>query len=413
MAELIAPRLQLETVSFDEAQRIVLESAKPLPFEVIELDDACGRVAAEAIVASSDLVPFARSAMDGYAVLSADTSDATDGARIRLKIAGAVFAEKGSATHAAGTATSISTGGPIPQGADAVIPFEFVTRDGDVIEVTSPTRSGEHVFPPGEDAHGGETLIESGQELTPSRAGLAALAGYSKLAAHRRPRVAIVCTGDELVSIADRPEHGQIRNSNLPMLTAMARACGGEVTMRRTVPDDRSKLRVVLAEALETSDVVVTTGGASVGPRDFVKGTFAELGVELRFGSVAMRPARPVGFGLRGDVCVFALPGNPAAAFVGFTELARSAILRRAGRSDARYADVPAILDGSVRAKANRTYFVFGRLSVKGSELRVTPIVNQCSALVRTAADSDALIVLPPADADLQSGDRVVVHVLT
>lgn len=399
-------------IAFADAQRLVSEACRPLPVETVALPDALGRVAAASVVASTDLVPFARSAMDGYAVRSVDTLLASRDRTMRLPIAQTIFAEKGTPDHRAQTASEIATGAPIPRGADAVIPFEDVRRAGDAIDLAEPIRAGDHVFPPGEDARCGDVLVAAGHAVTPSAAGLLAVAGYTSVLVHRRPRIGIICTGDEIVAIDTEPEHGQVRNSNAPMLDAFSRACGAEVRLCFAVPDDRDALRDALARALDEVDLLVTTGGASVGKRDLVKATLAELGVEFLFSSVALRPSKPTGFGRRGDALVAVLPGNPAAAFVGFAEFVRPALLRLGGRRDTLYANVPAVLEGSVRTKAERTYVVFGRLAHDGTQFVVTPVANQCSALVRTATDANCLIVLPPGASEFGDGDRVIVHVL-
>ncbi|MBV8150959.1 MAG: molybdopterin molybdotransferase MoeA [Candidatus Eremiobacteraeota bacterium] len=400
-------------IGFREAQAAVLETAgEPLGVESIALETALGRVAAQAVVAKTDLVAFARSAMDGYAVRTADTLRANAEDRLRLEVVQTLFAEAGSATHRPGTATGIATGTPIPHGADAVIPFELVERDGNTIEISAPARVGENVFPPGEDAHAGEQIVAVGQTLTPASLGLAGVAGSAQISVFVRPRVAIVSTGDELVEIGEEPQHGQVRNSNAPMLATMVRDAGGDVVAVRKVADVPAALRDALAQALEEADLVITTGGASAGPRDFVKATLRELGVRFAFESIALRPARPTGFGRRERTLVAVLPGNPAAAFVGFAEFVRPALLRIAGFETVLYPEVPAILEGDIHAKATRTYLVFGSLRHDGGRFVANPIVNQCSAIVRTAADANCLIVLEPREGTLETGDSVAVHVL-
>jgi molybdopterin molybdotransferase len=399
-------------IPFAHAQRLVLDAARSLATETVALGDALGRVAAETITATSDLVPFARSAMDGYAVRAVDTLLAAADRPVRFPVRATIFAERGGATHAPGTASEIATGGPIPVGADAVIPYEDVRREGELVELRAPARLGQCIFPPGEDARRGDVLVAAGRVVTPSDVGLLAVAGNTTVTVHRLPRAGIICTGDELVAIDAIPEHGEIRNSNAPMLAALARECGATVNICRAVPDDPSRLRDALAGALEEVDLLITTGGASVGKRDLVKGTLSDLGVEFSFTSVALRPSKPAGFGRRAHALVTVLPGNPAAAFVGFAEFSRPALLRLAGRYDVLYPDVPARLEERLHTKADRTSIVFGRLESGPAGFSVAPVNNQCSALVRTATDANCLIVLPPAAEDLAAGDRVVVHVL-
>lgn len=399
-------------IGFDDAQRAVLELCEPLGTEVVALADAQARIAGEDVVAETYLVPFARSAMDGYAVRAVDTLDATRERPVRLPVTQAIYAEVGEARHEPGTASEIATGAPIPRGADAVIPFEDVARDVSSIAVREPVLVDDHVFPPGEDAKPGDVIVRAGQTIGAAAIGILAADGRTHLRLFRRPRLGIVCTGDELVGVEAIPKHGQIRNSNAPMIAALARECGADVRSSVTVADRPKDLRTVFAQTLSEVDVLVTTGGASVGTRDYVKGTLAELGVDFAFTAVAMRPAKPTAFGRRGATRVAVLPGNPAAAYVGFLEFVRPALRALAGYDDVQYPAVPAKLMGTINGKAERTYIAFGELRHDGTELTVVPLVNQCSSIVRTAADANSLIVVPPGETDLRNGDQVIVHVL-
>jgi len=214
------------------------------------------------------------------------------------------------------------------------------------------------------------------------------------------------------VGVGSNPEVGQVRNSNAFALAGLVRECGAEAAVGSPVPDDREALSRVLESARDASDALVTTGGASVGPRDLVKGVLAERGAKFRFRAVAMRPGKPMGFGTWDGLPVFVLPGNPAAAFVSFQELVRPALLRLAGRSEARFAAVRATLRGRLHSRPERRYFVFGRLRLRGDGFEVVPLENQCSVLVRTSADANALIVVPEEKSGYRDGDPVEVHVL-
>jgi molybdopterin molybdotransferase len=232
-----------------------------------------------------------------------------------------------------------------------------------------------------------------------------------ELAVARRLRVAIVCTGDELVDVADEPERGQVRNSNRWFLDAALRECGAAVETAVTVPDDAHRLRESFEAALSSSDLLVTTGGASVGERDLVKSTLRALGVRFAFDSVAMRPARPTALGERDGTAVAVLPGNPSAVFVAFHQLVRPIVARAHGVREPRLPRVAARLSGSLHAKAERTYFPFVQLGIRDGELVATVAENQCSALHRNAARTSGLAVVPPGDARYETGDRVAVDV--
>lgn len=386
-------------------------AATPLDAETIDLRRAVGRITAESVLAESDLVPFDRSAMDGYAVRALDVAGASR-TPILLPLRARVYARSCEPVHAPKTATAIATGAPIPRGADAVIPLEQSRRRGAFVEFRADASCGQHVFQRGDDARAGDELVCAGECLKPATLGLLSAAGRTSLRVVRRPRVAIVCTGDELVDVHVTPRPGEIRNSNGPMLASLVLESGGDVRLQRTVPDDPSALRRSLDQALSQSDLVITNGGASVGARDFVKSTLEALGVTFAFRSVAIRPARPTAFGRREATLVGVLPGNPAAAFVGFMELIRPAIARLGGRCCVAMPRVTAQLRERVHAKAERHYILFGRVSYDGSTFAVTPLPNQCSSLVRTAKDANGLIVLPPRASAYEATEIVDVHML-
>ena len=401
----------IRMVAFDEARVTILAAVQPLPAELVALADALGRVMAEDVVADADLVPFSRSAMDGYALRSADTEGAVPERPVRIPVTGKVLAEEGEAFLTPGTAMAITTGAPVPQGADAVVPFEQVERQQDAIVISARVRAGNSIFPPAEDVRRGDRLVERGETLRPATLALLAFIGRAQVRAYRRPRVGLVCTGSELVDVAATPGHGQIRNSNAFTLSALIAECGAGARFAGTAPDDRKALRAMLESARRGADLLLTTGGASVGERDLVKDVLAELGVEFRFRGVAVRPGKPIGFGVWDALPVCVLPGNPAAAFVGFHEFVRPALLRLAGRRSTLLPTVPAALRRPVQSKAGHHYVILAQLELAQDGFAVTPLPNQCSVLVRTAAESNALIVLPEA-VSYDAGDIVAVQVL-
>ena len=395
-------------ISLADAHRAVLAAAQPLGTEDVALGDALGRVLACDLHAADDLVPFARSAMDGFAVRASDVVPGT-----RLPLAAApVFAERGEAVHQPGTATPIGTGAALPKGADAVVPIERVRVEADAVRVFEPMEPGAHVFPAGEDARRGERILRAGTELRAGSIGLAAAAGFATLPVVRRPRVAVVCTGSELVPVEATPGQGEIRESNGTMLAAALKAAGADVVAVRTVRDDPAAVQQALREACDGADVVITSGGASVGERDYVKAAWRAAGAQFAFTSVAIRPGRPVGFARRGDTLVFVLPGNPAAAFVCFFVLVRPALLRLSGSEQPMLPSVRARLSGRLQGKEQRTFFAFATLRLNPKGLVATVLDNQCSSLTRTASDANALIVIPPGCGERSDGDKIDAIVL-
>lgn len=391
-------------IEFREAQRRVIEACAPLASETVALADADGRVLADDAVAGEDLVPFARSAMDGFALQAAETSCGSV-----FPVRATAYAEAAAAVrHVAGTATAIATGAPLPLGANAVVAFEDVGRDNGSIRLRRALRPGDHVFPPGEDARRGQRLVAAGTALEPCHLGLLASAGRSRLSVRRRPRVAIVCGGDELVPVDGTPAYGQIRNSNATTVRTLVVRAGGIIVSETTVPDDRKTLLDSLHRALLSADVVVTTGGASVGERDFVKPVLRELRATFAFESVALRPARPTAFATLGTTRIAVLPGNPAAVFVALIELVSPALRALQGADTPWPRQIRARLDGSVHAKPHRTYLPFVRVGWHDAYV-AKPLDNQCSALTRTAADAHGLAVIEPGRRDYVSGDEVAV----
>ncbi|HEV8133016.1 MAG TPA: gephyrin-like molybdotransferase Glp [Acidobacteriota bacterium] len=399
-------------VGFNAAGALVLDTVHAVCHETIDLADALWRISADDILADADQVPYPRSAMEGYALCARDTTGAQPDHPVVLPVGGSVFAEEGEAALSSGAAMAITTGAPVPQGADAVIPFEEVKLARGAIVISASVSAGNCIFPPGEDVRRGEILLRRGEIVRPAMLGLMALVGKSKLRVYRRPRVRLLCTGNELVDVHAAPGRGQIRNSNAFTLGALITECGAEYKYCGTAPDNGERLRRMLETARAGADALITTGGASVGERDLVKRVLAELGVEFRFRAVALRPGKPFGFGTWDGVLVFVLPGNPAAAFVCFHEFVRPALLRLAGCQRTALPVVRAILRGRAKSKVGRPYIILAQMTVTERGFEVTPLPNQCSVLVRTSADASALIILPEGPAEFGSGDMVDVQVL-
>lgn len=392
-------------IAFPDAQREVVDACAALAAQNVGLEEAVGRVAALSVRAIEDLIPFARSAMDGFAIAVDDLTSLPQ----TLPVAGAVFAARTTLEHihARGTATAIATGAALPVGADAVVPIEDVELIADSIRITQRVEPGEAIFPPGEDARAGDVLLERGTVITPGMLGILAAAGHGRVSVHRKPVVSILCGGDELVSIGERPGHGQIRNSNAPVIAATLIAFGAVVRCTVALPDDRESIRVALGEALRASDLVITTGGASVGERDFIKGLCIELGVHFAFDTVALRPAKPTAFGRHETAAIAVLPGNPAAAFVALHEFVRPAVRALSGDRDLFAPRVFATLDGTINAKPQRHFAAFAALAATSAGLVARPLENQCSSLTRTIAESCGFILVPPGSHTYRAGDSV------
>lgn len=309
-------------------QRILAPLRGPLAPETVALAEAHGRTLAASIRSDVDLPPFEKSMMDGYAFASASLPGA--GARLRVvgeARAGAPFP----ARLAAGTCVEIFTGAELPPGADAVEMLEHVRREADQVVFERGVRPGQHVSHRGEILRAGAVVLEPRRRLSAADLAVLAAVGADPVPVFRRPRVSVLTTGDELVSPRERPGVGQIREGNTFYLAAACAALGCKVVRCGIVPDDRARLEQALGAALEDSDVLVTTGGVSVGKYDLVGGVLEGLGVEPILHKVAVKPGKPIWFGLRGSCPVFGLPGNPVSALLGFEVFVRPALARLGG----------------------------------------------------------------------------------
>ncbi len=399
-------------VAFDAARRIVTLAVEPLGAECVPLSNASGRVAAEEVTAEEDLVPYARSAMDGYALRTADITGASAQSPVSLPIAGEAFPGEGDTALSPRTVIAITTGTPLPRHADAVIPYERIERREDMVFIREVVAPGNCVFPPAEDVRRGELLVRRGEVLRPASVALLAFVGKSQMSVFRRPRVSVLCTGNELVDVSVTPRHGQVRNTNAYSLMALLSGCGADARYCGMAEDDPGRLRSLLQDACRETDLVITTGGASVGRRDLVKSVLESLGAHFAFRRVAARPGKPFGFARWEATPVCVLPGNPAAAFVAFHEFVRPALFRMAGREKTELTTLQATLAGRAKSKAGSRYVILAQLLLGASGFSVRPLANQCSALVRTAAMANALILLPEGPASFDSGDTVTVQVL-
>jgi molybdopterin molybdotransferase len=382
-------------LTVDEARAAILERVRPLPAETVPLADAAGRVLAATATSAVDLPPFPSSAMDGFAVRSAD---APGRLRVVARIAAGSPAPR---ALAAGEAMAISTGGVVPDGADAVIPIEVVSEDGESVEVPGAER-GAHVRPRGGDLAAGDLVVEGGTLLRPAELAALAASGVGEVASARRPRVALVTTGSELRRPGEPLEPGQIYESNGVMLAAAAASAGAVVGAAVSVADDDDAHRDALEYGLE-GDVLVTSGGVSVGPHDLVRRIEADLGVTEVFWRVAVKPGKPISFGVRGDTLVFGLPGNPVSSLVCFELFVRPALLALQGARDPGPAYGAGVLGSNVRRNAERDEFLRARLRDGVLE----PLTGQESHMIARAAAADALVLAPRGDGELEAGSRV------
>jgi len=403
-----------DLVPFDQARAAVLERLRPLPAREVPLGDALGCVLADDVTAAEDLPPFANSAMDGFAVRAADLAGASDRGPIALEVTGEVFA--GTArlpTVQAGGAARIMTGGPLPPGADAVVPVEQATVDGDAVRIRLAPGERQFVREAGEDVRAGTVVLERGRVLDPAAVGMLASVGRRLVPVHPKPRVTVVSTGDELVDPGDPLGPGQIRDSNSWLLVAQARAAGADAFRCGKLRDDPEALRRGFALAAAEGDLVLTSGGVSVGERDYTKQVLAELG-DVRSFRVAMQPGMPQAFGFAAGTPLYGLPGNPVSCFVVFEVLVRPALRRLAGHPDDRL-DRPRVvarLGKPVRSPPGKVSFLRVRLQVGDDGLVATLTGHQGSGVLSSCVAADGLAVVPAERRELDAGAAVQVVLL-
>ena len=390
----------MKLLSVEDARARMLAQVAPLPAETVPLANAAGRVLAEDIAAHRDQPPFAASAMDGWAVRAADTPG-------ELRIVGESAAGHGyEAAMQAGEAVRIFTGAAMPDGAEAVVIQENATRIEDRVQVPSAA-AGANVRPRGGDFLAGEALLSKGVRLDAWRLSLAASAGRAQVLAARRPRVAVLSTGEEIVEAPAEPGPFQIYNSGAPALAMMIEAWGGEAIRRRPVHDELQATIAAIAEA--DADLVVTVGGASVGDHDLVRAAATALGLQPVVESVAVRPGKPTFFGTLGDGRRFlGLPGNPASAFV-CAELFLRPVLAAFQGADPALPIVSAKAAEPLGANGPREHWMRARLSFEAGELRASPYRDQDSSLVGIFAQADALLRRPPGAPAVAVGGLVEV----
>jgi molybdopterin molybdotransferase len=389
-----------DPLSLDEALAEVLARVYPLEPERVPISVADGRVLAETARARVSLPPFPSSAMDGYAVRSADTPG-------RLPVVFRIAAgQPSSGPLGPGQAMGIATGGVVPDGSDAVIQHELVDETDNIVEISNQVPPGTNVRPRGGDLAAGDAILEQGTRLGSAGLGALAAAGVAEVVCHRRPRCAVLSTGTELRAPGEPLGPGEVYEANGLMLEAELRAGGAQVERLNAIVDDETEHRAALEQGLG-ADVLVTSGGVSVGPHDLVRRVAAELGVEEVFWGVSVKPGRPVAFGVRGSTLVFGLPGNPVSSLITCRLLVLPAVLALQGLADPRPRFEPGSLASPVQPDARRLELVRARIVASEESIVLEPLAGRESHMIARAAQADALVLVPPGNRELSAGETV------
>lgn len=399
-------------VSVEEASRIILRQVSPLPGEEVALLQAAGRVLFENVRASRNVPPFANSAMDGYAVrwLDVARASATDPVTLSvLEDVPAGYVARRRVTK--GNATRIMTGAPVPRGADAIVRVEYTEFIGDRVRISRVDGQGSHIRGIGEDIQKGRPILKKGKLLTSADIGLLASVGKSRVRVYRRPTVAIISTGDELLEVDDAPRPGKIVNSNSYTLSAAVQEIGAVPHLLGIVRDKRKSLASAFKRALHY-DVVITSGGVSVGDYDLVKGALLDVGVRMALWRVAQRPGHPFAFGRMGSKPVFGLPGNPVSSAVSFLLYARPALLKMMGYKSYFLPVIHATLEHEIKKTKGLKEFIRCCLREDDGRSFASSTGTQSSGVLHSLSLAQGLIVCKEEETLLPKGSQVPVILL-
>ena len=406
------PTVSNTMVTADEALRIILDATSRLKSEKVRLTDLLGRVLAEDVVAGENLPPFDNSSMDGFAVLMADLVAASEANPVTLQVVGESSAGNPYPKKLkGGSAVRVMTGGMIPRGADAVVPIEATnSTDEESVKIMGPVKTGQHIRMAGEDVQQGEKILSEGELIGPPQIGVLASLGRTKVRVFRKPLVNILATGDELAELDEELKEGEIRNSTSYSLAAYVAQEGGMPELLGVAPDKKKRLRKRIREGLDC-DILLITGGVSVGKYDFVKDILNDIGVETLFWQINIKPGRPLVFGRFKKTLVFGLPGNPVSTSVTFLQFVRPALYKMRGRTYA-----PVRLRGRIdhefsKSDGKRHYLRCVAELVDG-ELHARTTGTQSSGAMSSMSKANALMIIPEDVTQLRRGDAVQLELL-
>ena len=402
----------MSMIQVQEALDKILSKIQFKGVEKIPLDQALGRVMAEDVVSRINNPPLDNSAMDGYAVIAGDIQSATPENPVKLEMVeeiAAGYTAKG--TLKPGQTMRIMTGAPIPPGADAVLMQEDTQKDGDSILCLDKADVEENIRRAGEDIKIGESVLKKGTTLSPAHIGMLAVIGRSQIVVSQRPTVSILSTGDEILELDETPQGPQIFNSNGHMLAAQIKSAGGIPIYLGIAKDTEKDLMEKFEWALK-ADIVVSSGGVSVGDYDLVKSTLQKMGQDMLFWKVAMKPGKPLAFGRIGKTPIFGLPGNPVSSFVSFEQFVRPSLRKVLGCSDLSHKTVQAKLTRTIHKKPGRLHFLSSIVSWADGEYTVTPAGEQGSGILKSAANANGLLIFPLEAEEIKQGQEVAVQLL-
>ncbi len=404
-------------LSFNEAKQILKRqlSDKPVGVERVSLSKAHKRILAQDVVAPIDIPPFNRSIVDGYAVKAADTFGASEEKPTSLRYCGQVaVGESPTVALKKGLGAEIVTGAPMPTGADAVVMVEHTNRQEDKVFIHRPVSKGENVMEAGSDIQRGEKVLRKGQFLASRQIGVLAAIGSTEVSVYKRPRVAILSTGAEVVEPGKTLPPGKIYDINTNALGAAVLECGGEPVNLGIIPDDRDKLKKALEKALHLADAVITSGGVSVGPKDFIPQIVNSLGRPgVIISGIAVKPGKPTTIAIIGGKPIFSLPGHPTSSLFMFTVFVRPILINFAGRTEATIPQVRAVTATKMfPAKGRRTFVMVNLTHDKTGKLLAALVPTGLSGAITTLANADGFVEIGENQQFLDAGEEIDVYLL-
>jgi molybdopterin molybdotransferase len=390
----------------------ILEVIVPLGREKVSILDSIGRVINEDIYANRNIPPRDNSAMDGYAVRWEDTRGASISKPAILKviedIPAGTIPRKSVGT---GESSRIMTGAPIPDGSNAVVRVEDTEKDGQRVKVFVKAKEGQDIRPAGEDVREGELVISQGNVIRPAEIGMLAALGRSFISVYQRPLIAVVATGDELVDIDENPTSWQIISSNSYSIAAQIIDCGA-ISLQIGIAKDKRDDLVSKFKAALRADIIVSSGGVSVGDYDLVKDVMKEVGNQMKFWQVAMRPGKPLAFGSMNGIPVFGLPGNPVSSMVSFEQFVRPSILKMMGHKNLFRRIVRATLKDDITKKKGTRHFIRARVNYENGKYFATTTGEQGSGILKSMVMANGLIILPEYAASVKKGEEVSIQLI-
>ena len=400
-------------ISLKQAKSIISENIFILKDEKVNIKQSVGRILRENIVASFPSPRFDNSAMDGFAVRAGDTKNATADKPTELKIVDISSAGTPSdITIGLGECIQCMTGAEIPKGADSIVMVEDTSgfSDNSHVKVMISVPHGAHIRKKGEEINIDDLLIKKGTRITANELGTCATFGYGKLSVSKKPKISIFGTGNELVEPGEKLAKGQIYNSNLYVFKDLAEKAGSKIEMSEVIKDDKDSLKSFLSEALEVSDVIISSGGVSMGRYDYVRDVFIDLGVKEHFWKVAQKPGKPLFFGTKENKLIFGLPGNPVSSFIGFMEWVWPVLITMMGEKSEK--SIYGILDEPFPRERTKHRFLFGRAKYKNGKLVCHPTNRIGSHMLTSALGANCILGSDPGEGSLNPGDLIKVNLL-